>query len=153
VTGPGRPDERTEWRAWGESWLAALIPGVAAVSGLVLLFQAATYPAGWSPVRLVLGLVGLGLVLVGALLLLVLVRTRTRLVPEGIEIRQIGAEVLPWTEIASVQLDPNRANRTITVSLHDGRARTLPTPTQAKRPPSDPTLPDAVAAMRRRLDG
>ena len=153
MTGPGRPDETIEWRAWGESWLAALIPGVGAASGLVLLYQAVTYPAGWSPVGLVLGVFGLALVLAGALLLLMLVRTRTRLVPEGIEIRQLGAEVLPWTEIASVQLDPRRANRTITVSLHDGRARTLPTPTQAKRPLSDPTLRDAVAAMRRRLHG
>jgi hypothetical protein len=151
VTAPGRPDETTEWRAWGESWLAALIPSVAVFAGLVLVYQAATY--GWRWLSVVLGLLGMVLLLAGALLLIVLVRTRTRLTAEGIEIRQIGAEVIPWTSIASVQLDRRRANRTITVSLHDGRVRTLPTPTQAKRPPSDPTLPDAVAAMQRRLYG
>jgi MFS family permease len=151
VTASGGPDETTEWRAWGESWLAALIPSVAVFAGLVLVYQAATY--GWRWLSVVLGLLGMVLLLAGALLLVVLVRTRTRLTAEGIEIRQIGAEVIPWTSIASVQLDRRRANRTITVSLHDGRVRTLPTPTQAKRPPSDPTLPDAVAAMQRRLYG
>lgn len=152
MTGPGRPDETTEWRAWGESWLAVLIPSIGVLGGLALLYQAAEQPGTISPVILVSGLFGLALLTIGAILLVVLVRTRTRLVPEGIEIRQLGAEVLPWTDIASVQLDPRRAGRTITVSLRDGRVRTLPTPTQAKRPLSDPTLTDAVAAMRRRLD-
>ena len=120
-------------------------------AGLVFVYQAATY--GWRWLSVVLGLFGLVLLLAGALLLAVLVRTRTRLTEQGIEIRQIGAEVIPWETVASVQLDRRRANRTITVLLHDGRVRTLPTPTQAKRPLSDPTLPDAVAAMRRRLHG
>ncbi len=140
-----------EWRAWGESWLAVLIPSVAMFAGLVFVYQAATY--GWRWLSVVLGLFGLVLLLAGALLLAVLVRTRTRLTEQGIEIRQIGAEVIPWETVASVQLDRRRANRTITVLLHDGRVRTLPTPTQAKRPLSDPTLPDAVTAMRRRLYG
>ena len=151
MTGPGRRDETTEWRAWGESWLAALIPSVVVLAGLVLVYQAATY--GWRWFSVVLGLIGVILALAGALLLVVLVRTRTRLIQEGIEIRQMGAELIPWGTIASVQLDRRRGERTITVSLHDGRVRTLPTPTQAKRPLSDPTLPDAVAAMRRRLHG
>jgi MFS family permease len=151
VSAPDRPDETTEWRAWGESWLAVLIPSVAVCAGPVFVYQAATY--GWRWLSVGLGLFGLVLLLAGALLLVVLVRTRTRLTGRGIEIRQIGAEVISWETIASVQLDRRRANRTITVLLHDGRVRTLPTPTQAKRPPSDPTLPDAVAAMRRRLYG
>ena len=151
MSGPRRPDETTEWRAWGESWLAALIPAVTVFAGLVFLSQAAIL--GWRWLSVVLGLFGVILGLAGALLLVVLVRTRTRLTREGIEIRQIGAEVIPWNTIASVQLDRRRADRTITVLLNDGRVRTLPTPTQAKRPPSDPTLPDAVSAMRRRLHG
>jgi hypothetical protein len=151
VSDPERADETTQWRAWGESWLAAVIPGLMALGGLVFLSQAAS--SGWNVLSLLLGGFGVLLVLTGVLLLVVLVRTRTRLTSEGIEIRQIGAEVLSWTEIASVQLDRSRANRTITVLLQDGRTRTLPTPTQAKRPPSDPTLPNAVAAMRRRLPG
>ena len=96
VSGPGRPDETMEWRAWGESWLAALIPGVACSLVWCFVYQAATY--GWRWLSVVLGLFGLVLVLAGALLLVVLVRTRTRLIQEGIEIRQIGAEVIPWDD-------------------------------------------------------
>ena len=56
VTGPGRRDETTEWRAWGESWLAALIPGVAVFAGLVLRLpgrdlRLAVAQCGAGPVR------------------------------------------------------------------------------------------------------
>lgn len=151
MTRSNRTGERTEWRAWGESWLAALIPGLVALGGILTAYQGFTYPGGWFPLGGVVGVFGVIMALAGAFFVVVLVRTRTRLIADGIEIRQIGAEVIGWKEIASVQLDRSNADRTITVSLRDGRTRTLPTPTQAKRPLSDPTLPDAVAAMRRRL--
>ncbi len=108
VTGPGRPDETIEWRAWGESWLAALIPGVAVFAGLVLLYQAATYrlavaQSGAGPVRPGPGRWP------GLLLLVVLVRTRTRLIPGGDRDpadRRRGAAL--GRTIASVQLDPKK---------------------------------------------
>lgn len=143
--------EVTEWRAWGESWLAVLIPAFAAGGGVVFILQATGYRGALGPFSVVLGLFGLLLAALGVLLLVVLYRTRVRLVGEGIEIRQTRPEVLPWSDIESVQLDRDRGLRTITVSLRDGHTRTLPTPTKGKRPASDTTLDDAVAAMRRRL--
>ena len=143
------PVEVTQWRAWGESWLAVLIPGVVAFAGLLLVLQ------GVGSGRTVLGVavtvVGLVLAAAGLLLLVVLHRTRTRLTTEGIEIRQARPEVLPWSAIAAVERDGATGRRTIKVSLREGGARTLPTPTQGKRPLADPTLDDAVAAMQRRL--
>lgn len=151
MTGSGRSPEQTEWRAWGESWLAVLIPALVALGGLVFVAQAVSHPNGWNPLSVVLALFGLLMAAVGVFFVVLLVRTRTRLTEEGIEIRQTAPEVLAWSEITSVQLDRSNAERTITVSLRDGSVRTLPTPTQGKRSLSDSTLADAVAAMRRRL--
>lgn len=143
------PAEVTQWRAWGESWLAALIPGAVAFGGLLFVLQGTGF--GWNVLGVVVALFGLVLAAVGLLLLVVLHRTRTRLTTEGIEIRQTRPEVLPWSAIAAVERDGATGRRTIKVSLREGGARTLPTPTQGKRPLADPTLDDAVAAMRRRL--
>ena len=143
------PAEVTQWRAWGESWLAALIPAVVAFGGLLLVLQGVGF--GRNALGVVVAVFGLALVAAGLLLLAVLVRTRTRLTADGIEIRQTRPEVLPWSDIAGVERDRATGRRTIKVTLRDGPARTLPTPTQGKRPLADPTLDDAVAAMRRRL--
>lgn len=143
------PTEVTQWRAWGESWLAAMIPGVVALGGLQFILQGAGF--GRNALGVVVVLFGLVLAAAGLLLLVVLHRTRTRLTTEGIEIRQTRPEVLPWSGIAAVERDRATGRRTIKVSLRGGGARTLPTPTQGKRPLADPTLDDAVAAMRRRL--
>lgn len=143
------PVEVTQWRAWGESWLAAVIPAVVVFCGLLFVLQAIGF--GGNALGVVVALFGLVLAAVGLLLLVVLYRTRTRLTTEGIEIRQTRPEVLPWSAIAAVERDRATGRRTITVSLHEGGTRTLPTPTQGKRPLSDTTLDDAVTAMRRRL--
>jgi hypothetical protein len=143
------PAEATQWRAWGESWLAVLIPAVVAFGGLLFVLQGIGF--GRNALGVLVALFGLVLVAAGLLLLVVLYRTRTRLTSEGIEIRQTRPEVLPWSDIAGVERDRATGRRTIKVSLRGGGTRTLPTPTQGKRALSDSTLDDAVAAMRRRL--
>ena len=139
----GRPDETTEWRAWGESWLAALIPGVAAVSGLVLLLPGRDLLGRLVPVRLVLGSSASPWCWPVPCCFSSWSGPGPDWSRRGSRSGRSGQRCCPGTEIASVQLDPNRADRTITVSLHDGRARTLPTPypgRNARRPiPRCPT--------------
>lgn len=69
------PAEVTQWRAWGESWLAALIPAVVAFGGLLFVLQGMGF--GRNALGVVVALFSLVLSAAGLLLLVVLYRTRT----------------------------------------------------------------------------
>ena len=79
-----------------------------------------------------------------------MVRTRVRLLEAGVEVRQWATRLYRYADIADVKLDRATNDRTITLGFRDGRNRRLPAPTRGLRKPSDPTLLDAVDAIRER---
>ena len=76
-------------------------------------------------------------------------RTRVRLTPQGVEVRQFKTALYEYGDITDARIDRGNNDRTIKLTMRNGKARTLPAPTRGLRPPSDTTLDQAVVAIRR----
>ena len=150
ASGPA-PSGTVTWRPSGPPLLLRLVPLVAvawyAVSGLLRMLA----PGGS----------GGGLLLAGNLLLLVAagaaalitVRTRVRVGPDGVEVRETGTRLYRWDEITGARPDVPGRPRVVVLELVDGRRRVLPVPSGSMRRAGDRTVADAVELLRRRATG
>ena len=82
-------------------------------------------------------------------------RTRVRILPDGLEVRQLRLRRYPWSEITDVQVDPWSGNRRVRITLADGTSPLLPTPRAPRRRSSggvsDAALLEVVSAVEARL--
>ena len=84
-------------------------------------------------------------------LLVEMITTRVRLLTTGVEVRHGRTRLYPYADIVDARIDRASNDRIIKLVVRDGRrVVVLPAPTRGLRPPSDQTLPDAVAAIRER---
>ena len=141
------------WRASGPPLLARVVAlavvGYLAVSGLTRLLAPARSRSG-GDVLLVAGYLLLLALAVGALV--VTLRTRVRLLPEGVEVRELGTQLHPWAQVTGVRADSATRPRTPVLELAGGRGRALPVPSGALRRTGDTTVTDAVLLLRRHLE-
>lgn len=140
----------TQWRVRGlRMWLYLLPLVLLVVDGVgpvLQLLHSGGYPlSAFGVTMLVL------LVPVSSFNLVLAARTRVRLAPEGLEVRELGTRTYPWSDIAGVALDRGSGNRVITLTLVDGTTRRLPAPTTTRPTSVDPLMADAVAAIEARL--
>jgi hypothetical protein len=149
-TGPDAPPERTEWRMQGGSVVVTLLPALGlALSTAVQVGTVLGEEVGlrrWVFLWMTLAVSVSGAVVFGTLCL----RTRVRLVAAGVEVRQFRTVLHRYGDITDARVDRANNDRSIKLTLRHGTARTLPAPTQWLRRDSDPTLDDAVSAIRRR---
>jgi hypothetical protein len=142
--------ERTEWRIRGGSAVVTLLP-VTALALSTTSMAGTAFTEGSTPRNLIFFWVALTTFVASAIVVGTLcLRTRVRLVPAGVEIRQFRTVLYRYSEITDARVDRGNNDRSITLTLRSGPARTLPAPTRWFRPDSDTTLDDAVSAIRRR---
>ena len=141
--------ETVVWRRQLSSiWVYLLIAAGSMLQliSLIMGFADPTRPG----TRDIVGGIASFILLAGSLALFVfeLARTRVRLSPEALEIRHYTTKRYAWSEITDARIDRGTDDRTIKISLADGRQVKLPAPTRGFRKPSDPTMTDAVTAIR-----
>lgn len=80
----------------------------------------------------------------------VTMRTRVRLVPDGIEVREESTTVYPYAEIADVRRNRFEDGRSITLQLRGGGVVLLPLPV-VKKVTDEPVVAAALDSIERRV--
>lgn len=152
-SGPAPPGTIT-WRASGPPLLLRMVPLVAvawyAVSGLLRLLEP-DRPGGSGDLLLLAG--DLLLLVAAGAAALITVRTRVRVGPDGVEVRETGIRLYRWDEITGARPDVPGRPRVVVLELVGGRRRVLPVPSGSMRRAGDRTVADAVELLRRRATG
>lgn len=142
------PGTVAEWRPRGRRLLTLLLPLLVVLTSGTSVVLRLLHPGGdrHAGVDLVLG----SLLVVGAAVsVLVATRTRVRVLPEGLEVRELRTRTYAWSSIADVRVDRWSGSRTVAVELTDGSVRTLPAPVASRGTTSELTA--VVEAVRRHL--
>lgn len=147
---PVGADAPTEWRLRGRGLTGRLMPLAAlpflAVSGLLNWFGSGDRTLG-DVLRLVASML---LVVVAVLAVTLAVRTRVRLLPDGVEVRATRTRLYRWQDIQRVLLDLPGKPRAVVLELADDARRrvVLPAPSGFLVRPSENQVLVAYRLLR-----
>lgn len=146
---PVGADAPTEWRLRGRALTGRLMPLAAlpflAMSGLFNWFDSGDRTVG-DVLRLVASML---LVVIAVLAVTLAVRTRVRLLPDGVEVRETRTRLYRWEDIQRVLLDLPSKPRAVVLELgDDARRRVLPAPSGFLVRPSENQVLVAYRLLR-----